>query len=91
MRWLRGLGWACLLTAAVGAQAAAVPAQLPLLKLGFYLPAVREANQVDLKVSLQLLIKASECKGSRSTASKFRLRFQFCSATTKTLYRPGLS
>ncbi len=62
MRWLRGLGWACLLIAAVGAQAAAVPAQLPLLKLGFYLPAVREANQVDLKVSLQ--VWADELAGS---------------------------
>ena len=54
MRWLRRLGWSCLLTTALVAQAADAPAQLPLLKLGFYLPTIREANQVDLKVSLQV-------------------------------------
>jgi ABC-type phosphate/phosphonate transport system substrate-binding protein len=54
MKWLRGLGWSCLLTAALGAQAADVPAQLPLLKLGFYLPTIREANMADIKVSLQV-------------------------------------
>jgi ABC-type phosphate/phosphonate transport system substrate-binding protein len=54
MRWLRRLGWSCLLTAALVAQAADLPAQPPLLKLGFYLPSIREANQVDIKVSLQV-------------------------------------
>ena len=54
---MRGFNWlwsSCLLAVAFGAQSASVPAQPPLLKLGFYLPTIREANQVDLKVSLQV-------------------------------------
>ena len=54
MRWLGRLGWFCLLTAALGAQAADAPVPLPLLKLGFYLPTIREANMADIKVSLQV-------------------------------------
>ena len=54
MTWLRGAGWSCLMTVALGVQAAGVPAPLPLLQLGFYLPTIREANMADIKVSLQV-------------------------------------
>lgn len=56
MRRLRRLGWTCMLATALVARAADVPApaQPPPLNLGFYLPAIRDANQVDLKVSLQV-------------------------------------
>ena len=54
MRWLAGLLWCCLLTAALVAEAAGVPTQQPIVKFGFYLPTNREANMADIKVSLQV-------------------------------------
>lgn len=54
MSWLARLGWVGLLATALCAQADDMPAQLPLLKLGFYLPTIREANLADIKVSLQV-------------------------------------
>ena len=54
MKWLCRWGWICLLAAILSARAAGVSAPLPLLKLGFYLPTIREANMADIKVSLQV-------------------------------------
>lgn len=54
MKWFCRLGCYCLLAAILSARAADVSAPLPLLKLGFYLPTIREANMADIKVSLQV-------------------------------------
>jgi len=52
--WVNRLFGTGLLTLAFMAQAAVVPLQTPLLKFGFYLPTIREANMADIKVSLQV-------------------------------------
>ena len=54
---MKGFHWlwrSCLLTFVLCAQATGAPAQPTVVKLGFYLPTVREANLADIKISLQV-------------------------------------
>lgn len=62
MRWLAGLVWWCLLAVCLSARASGPTAESPLLKFGFYLPTIREANMADIRVSLQ--VWAEELAGS---------------------------
>ena len=57
MKWLNWLNWlwrSCLLTVVLSAQAVGAPAQPTVVKLGFYLPTVRETAMADIKISLQV-------------------------------------
>jgi len=54
MRAIRWLCWCCLFSVALGVQAAGSPVPTTVVKLGFYLPTVRDANMADIKISLQV-------------------------------------